>query len=299
MTATPRTLRPAPAGHAQPPDGGCVHCGSALATPYCAACGEQRASDRHYTLVHFAEEAFETFTHADGRLWRSLTTLVAHPGVLTVAYMQGRRKAYIAPLQLFLILNVVLFIAAAIGIGGNTFNTPLSSQMHLVHHSATVTRLVVARLAARHTTLAAYTPIFDHATTTLAKSLVITMVPALALATAIIVLPRRRFAVQHLVFALHAMGMLFIIGTVVTAVVIGGMLVLGRVAPWLRSPSFDAIATTAVLLWFGAYMAAALRRAYGFGWIGGTVRAVVTLAAVANILELYRILLFYATFWTT
>jgi hypothetical protein len=45
------------------------------------------------------------------------------PGALTRSYLEGRRKPYVGPIQLFVILNVVFLL-----LGGQTFRVALSSQ---------------------------------------------------------------------------------------------------------------------------------------------------------------------------
>jgi len=64
-------------------------------------------------MSEFASEAFESVTHADSRLWRTLWLLVSKPGFLTVEFLEGRRARYLPPFRLYLVLSVVLFLAAA------------------------------------------------------------------------------------------------------------------------------------------------------------------------------------------
>jgi hypothetical protein len=45
----------------------------------------------------------------DGRLWRTLYALVAKPGLLTREYFAGRRRSYLRPTRLFLVMSVILF----------------------------------------------------------------------------------------------------------------------------------------------------------------------------------------------
>ena len=50
----------------------------------------------------------------DGRFWRTLLGLIARPGFLTLEYFSGRRRRYIRPARLFLVLYLLLF--AVIGL---------------------------------------------------------------------------------------------------------------------------------------------------------------------------------------
>ena len=53
----------------------CANCHAALAGEYCAACGQRHEPHMH-TVAHFAGEAFESISHADSRLWRTLWYLL-------------------------------------------------------------------------------------------------------------------------------------------------------------------------------------------------------------------------------
>jgi hypothetical protein len=59
-------------------------------------------------------EAAGRYVAMDGRLWRTLAALVGRPGYLTREYFAGRRKRYIRPARLFLVLYLLLF--AVIGL---------------------------------------------------------------------------------------------------------------------------------------------------------------------------------------
>lgn len=280
-----------------PPAERCVSCGAPIGTPYCAECGEQRASDRHYTLLHFGEEVLETFTHADGRLVRTLRTLVARPGELTVAYMAGQRRRYLAPLQLFLIVNLVVLLISESRFGIRTFNTPLDIHMHAEPYSALVSPLVLARVAARHTTLAAYAVGFDRTAAAVAHSLLILLVPLVAMATALVTLPRLSFAVRHVVFALHVLAAMMVILLLGWASIMAvALAALGAGAHFSMG---DAAFSILLALAFGAYLARALQVAYDEGRVASVARAIVLVMALFPIITLYRFVLFYVTFYTT
>jgi hypothetical protein len=61
---------------------------------------------------HFASEAFESITHADSRLWRTLWFLLAKPGRLTREFFEGRRVSYLPPFRLYLVISLVFFVVA-------------------------------------------------------------------------------------------------------------------------------------------------------------------------------------------
>ena len=91
----------------------CANCGAPLGGQYCAACG-QRHEPHVHTVSHFAGEAFESITHADSRLWRTLWFLLARPGRLTREFFDGKRARYLPPFRLYLVISLLFFLVAGL-----------------------------------------------------------------------------------------------------------------------------------------------------------------------------------------
>jgi hypothetical protein len=278
-------------------EGRCVSCGRAVNTAFCPHCGERRASDREYSLPHFAREAVNAFTNTDGKLIRTLRTLIRRPGELTAAYMRGERGRYMRPLQVFLLLNLAFFLFAA---PSNAFATSLRMHMTAVLHKEIASRVVHARLATRGITLDQYRVAFDEASATQAKSLVIVMVPMFAMVIWLVNARRRRYALQHLVFSLHAFSVLFLI------LIAAGLLVEMPLAWWARARRVDLpwqltdlVVTSATLLAFSTYLVLAQRRAYGDGRAAAVAKAAALCVGYMFVLFAYRFVLFFTAFWAT
>jgi hypothetical protein len=91
----------------------CANCHAPLTGEYCAACG-QRHEPHIHTVTHFAGEAFESISHADSRLWRTLWYLLTRPGFLTREFFAGRRMSYLPPFRLYLVISVLFFLVAGV-----------------------------------------------------------------------------------------------------------------------------------------------------------------------------------------
>ena len=91
----------------------CANCHASLTGEYCAACG-QRHEPHIHTVSHFAGEAFESISHADSRLWRTLWYLFTRPGFLTREFFAGRRVSYLPPFRLYLVISVLFFLVAGV-----------------------------------------------------------------------------------------------------------------------------------------------------------------------------------------
>jgi hypothetical protein len=91
----------------------CANCGTQLNGEYCGHCG-QRHEPHVHTIGHFAGEAFESISHADSRLWRTLLYLLIRPGFLTLEFFAGRRVRYLPPFRLYLVISVLFFVVVGL-----------------------------------------------------------------------------------------------------------------------------------------------------------------------------------------
>ncbi len=88
----------------------CRNCNAPTTGEYCATCGQETRIKLPTARV-FLREAMGRYVALDGRLWRTLAALLFHPGFLTREYLLGRRRRYIRPARLFLVLSLALFAA--------------------------------------------------------------------------------------------------------------------------------------------------------------------------------------------
>jgi len=104
MTEVPSTASTSPqaAAHA------CRNCGVIATGTYCPNCG-QETSLALPTVRSMLREAAGRYVALDGRIWRTLFPLLFRPGFLTREYFAGRRRRYIRPARLFLVLSIALF----------------------------------------------------------------------------------------------------------------------------------------------------------------------------------------------
>jgi uncharacterized protein DUF3667 len=91
----------------------CANCGALLTGPYCAACG-QEARPPNPSVRDLLRELVEELFSVDGRIYRSVWLLFAHPGFLTREMFAGRRAAHVSPLRLYLFFSLLFFAAFAL-----------------------------------------------------------------------------------------------------------------------------------------------------------------------------------------
>ena len=86
----------------------CRNCGARAPGAFCPDCG-QETDTRLPTLRKFMHDATGRLVSFDSRTWRTLFALVAKPGFLTREYLEGRRKRYLRPTRLYLVMSLLLF----------------------------------------------------------------------------------------------------------------------------------------------------------------------------------------------
>ena len=90
----------------------CKNCGSPLDGEYCGNCG-QRNVDLERPIWGLAADVIKETFEVDGRTWLTIRTLFRHPGMLTSAYLAGRRRTYTPPLRLYLVTSIAFFVLVA------------------------------------------------------------------------------------------------------------------------------------------------------------------------------------------
>jgi hypothetical protein len=298
VTGDDHAAPPPPLLPAEVTGAACPNCGENFDGRFCANCGEERVACRDYSLRHFLGEAFNILTSVESNLFRSFAALIARPGRLTAEYFRGRRKSYLKPLQLFIFCNVIFFFVQSYA-GFNSLTTPLYVHLNMLPYSRQASALVERELHERQITYEEYRPRFDAAIDGQAKTLVIVLIPIFALPLLALYWNARRYYVEHLVFSTHffAFFLLFLpaLHLGLLALLRGTAAVGLHVPPLLRSDTF---LTLLMLFLCGIYLWLALRRVYGEAKLRTTIKCVVLVAGIMSVVQLYRLILFFTTFYS-
>jgi hypothetical protein len=265
----------------------CASCGALQSERFCERCGEKRITTHDYSIVHFGETLVETLTHFDIRSVRALKLLVVRPGALTRAYLDGQRRAYVGPIQLFVILNIVFAF-----FGANTFRTPLAVQQQSWMPEVKQ-RMVASAKARKATSDEEFEREFDRTAGLQAKTWVFSMIPAYAICLAVLY-GFRRYFFEHLVFATHFVA--FVLIWILAAGI--PLNLMFRAAGIAGNAQRDQIISLVLLLGMVGYLFLALRRVYGDGIILGAARSLALVVLFLPILRAYRLLLFFVTLKT-
>lgn len=127
----------------------CANCGGALRPEdaYCPACGQRVLGPDARSFRHLLGASLSEVSSLDGRLWRSISRLLFTPGFLSREYRRGRQQRYLSPIALFLLGNLLFFVAPSL----SDFTLALEDQYRLQPYSGWIAPwidAVVARGAA-------------------------------------------------------------------------------------------------------------------------------------------------------
>ncbi len=272
----------------------CANCGAKLKGDFCHKCGEKHLERTDFALTKFLADALKSFTHLDSKLLRSLAWLVARPGFLTAEYLRGKRKPYLKPLALFVIINALYFITLSFN-SSRTYESPLRAQ-RINPYSRVVEQMLAVRFegtdeAARAT----FETAFDARNHVLSKSLLLLFAVMLAAVLALIYGRRQMFFGEHLVTALHFSALL-LVNNMVLGIFLNGSLTVS-VLGWM--PQMDVVGEVIEpILWVWLLGFLSLKTAYGEAAWPALLRAFLWALCYIPVVLLYRFGVFLLTFYS-
>lgn len=186
----------------------CQNCAAELSPreEYCAQCGQKVLGPDARKFKHLFWSSLTEATSLDGKVLPSFWHLIAKPGSLTRAYINGRRKQYLTPISIFLMANVLFFLASSL----TDFNLTLEDQYYLQGYSKVIQPWIDHTVASGEKTFEDYEADYNAHARDIAKTMVIIHVPIIALFTFLIGFQRRYLYADHVVAALHFFAFIMI-----------------------------------------------------------------------------------------
>lgn len=86
----------------------CFSCEEPMTGLFCHACGNKNDNYRR-SVWSLGAELFASLTAFEGRIWRSLFSLIVKPGQMARDYADGARQKWTSPIRLFLATSLLLF----------------------------------------------------------------------------------------------------------------------------------------------------------------------------------------------
>lgn len=279
----------------------CPNCGAVVTEEYCGACGQKRISKEEFSLTHFVGHAVHEMTHFDAKFFKSFLFLFTKPGKLTADYLAGRRSSYMQPMQLFIIANLLFFLATHFMHNNVIFATPLQVHEEHMSYSRVVHELVEQKIARQGISHRDYEKKFNLVIAGQAKTLVIIMVPLLALVLLVLYYRKHSYFVQHLIFSLHFFSFLLLsLITVVPLLYVSMALITPLLSKTQVTPDLtELFFITSVSATMFLYLFNALRKVYEEAMVWTTLKTVIAVFSLMWIFYIYRITLFFSVYLFT
>jgi len=237
--------------------------------------------------MHLLKASLAEVSSVDSRLLRSMGLLVARPGVLSREYRLGRRQRYLSPISLFLIANVVFFLAPSL----SDFSITLIDQQRLQPYSPWISGWIEAMVARGDLTLSELARAYEFRVAELAKTMVILHVPLLALASVLLTLDKRFYYADHVVMALHFFAFLMWYYTLMPWLVVPPLNLLDTLTTGFDIPVWRLAVSLQYL-----YVPFMLRTALDMSWWRVIPTTLVLFLALRGIHVIYRFVQFVVTF---
>jgi hypothetical protein len=213
----------------------CKNCDTPIEARFCPQCGQKDIELERPLSVLLGEVVRETFD-IDGRVARTLWTLIRRPGVLTSEFLAGRRRLYSPPFRLYLVVSVLFFMLGAWVAGQGA----LLSEGQTLEADAVGQAILFADYVPR---------------------LMFFLLPVFALLLKVAF--RQRFYFDHLIHSLHLHSVGYI--------VLGLMLPLERAANELM---LAMVIQVVLFFYMLASVVISIHHVYRVGWLVATAKAI-------------------------
>ena len=277
----------------------CANCHAILVGQYCHNCGQRKMSSRDFSIPHFIGQAIDTLTHIDSKFYQSIKYLIFKPGFLSAEFVKGKQIAYMKPVQLFLLINIIYFFSASV-LDQKTFTTPLYFHLGGVTPYRTLAQSMVSqKIQERGVSIEEYETHFDKNGTAFSKTLIFIMIPVFALLLQLFYIRAKRFYVEHLVFSIHFFAFLLfllIIGLPIFKFAFTGAAALFHYREAIYT-EYWSIGFISICLFF--YLSLSLKTFYKQSVILSAGKSLLLTYSLIWVLWFYRMILFFSCFYTT
>lgn len=99
--------------HALRKDMTCLNCNHVVEKRFCPNCGQENTHTKesfHYLFTHTIED----IVHYDSGFWKIIKYLLFYPAKLTIEYLSGKRKTYVAPVKLYIFISFITFFLLSV-----------------------------------------------------------------------------------------------------------------------------------------------------------------------------------------
>jgi len=255
----------------------CINCKTKLEGSYCHTCGEKTVTEKDFTIKKLLEQTVDVFTHLDSKLFSTLKWLLFKPGGLSVSYIDGLRKPFMKPFQVFILTNVLFFLLLS---NVDIFRIP--SSYFFKDNSIKgydITKIVIRKTNETNKTINEIALLYDQKSATLAKTFVIIFIPLLSLVFALLFIRQRLQIGKHIVFSTHLFSFILLMLVLWTELFL--------LLPKINLNTLYLNIIPSILIW-SLYFGLAMKRFYKASWIYTIICTLISIATLFLIIETYR-----------
>jgi hypothetical protein len=265
----------------------CKNCGHTIKQNFCPNCGEKRFNKNQLSFSHFVGEIFEGLTHFDNKFLRTVKTLVAKPGQLSLDYSEGIKVRYMRPIQVFLVVNLIYFFFVT----GNIFSLQLQTYLNYkTFFDYNTKEIIKNRLAETSLTLGEYQELFNERVKENSKEFIFVFVPFYAVCFALLFFWKRKKFVEHIVFAAHFVCFMLLFFLLEDYLLTRPFYTITGVE---YSENFDNFFQIFTIIIFSVYLFFAFRKFYKASVAWSIIAALAITLSFFFLIQYYRMLLFY------
>lgn len=265
----------------------CPNCNNPYSGNYCPSCGQKNSvAARSKSLRYLIEESLHGFFHYDGKIFRAVKYLLTKPGFLTEQYFHNRHQAYIKPFTLLVLFTLFLYF--------------FGLKFHILHQFSieywmslkpSLNNMITSYVQKKGIDMQAFIYEFDAYKISWQKFYYTLLVPLTALMCTILLLPRKRFFVEHLVFSIHLVCTYILLLFIYLAI----LLVAQLIFRFTGDVQWGIILLSIVFL---LYTVVALKKAYNVHWVYASVAGIIIAIFIVWMdLGMHNTLVSYLTFF--
>ncbi len=197
----------------------CPDCGAPIHGEFCHACGE-KAEPNLFSVGHYIREVVQEFVSLDTKFFQTIPALLVRPGFLTEEFVVGRRKRYLAPVRLYMLVAFVSFFALGYFLRNEVApNVSITNQGNHYSFNLGLTEGPVVGGAAQHKADALFHVILEISP----YVLLLVTTPAFALILQFLYWKRGKLYGEHLIFSFHFFA--FALPVLIASVIISNIYV--------------------------------------------------------------------------
>lgn len=270
----------------------CINCDKKLEGKFCHGCGQKTITAEDKKLKHFFIEFLSSLFFADGKLLSTFKALFFQPGKLGKAYIDGVRKKFLSPLQVFFFANLLYFLIPHY----STFDTHLTTQMNSFFYSSTVKRVVADHISTSKTDYGSFETHYERNSTNNAKLLLIVLVLMQAFILQILFIRKKQFYfLDHIGISAYLNGFIIL----AFFVILSSLTALLKIIFDINLSQFldETIMASVIIFSIFCYSFFLLKGSFEIGVLKSFFYSTIIAVLFFQLVIFYRFFLFWITFW--